>query len=96
MSEGSLVIDTNAVLRYLLRDNEKQYIVTNDLFEAIKIGNKKAVLLESVLTECLYVLTKFYTVPKSSCHFKVKTSDGKDLYIGGGLNTILKLITMET
>lgn len=29
---------------------------------------------------------KFYPVPKSSCHFKVKTSDGKELYIGGGLN----------
>ncbi len=29
---------------------------------------------------------KFYPVPKSSCHFKVKTADSKDLYVGGGLN----------
>lgn len=29
---------------------------------------------------------KFYPVPKSSCHFKVKTPDGKELFVGGGLN----------
>jgi hypothetical protein len=29
---------------------------------------------------------KFYPVPKSSCHFKVVTPDGKVLFIGGGLN----------
>ena len=27
---------------------------------------------------------KFYPVPKSSCHFKVTTPEGKELYIGGG------------
>ncbi len=29
---------------------------------------------------------KFYPVPKSSCHFKVKTPDGKELFVGGGMN----------
>lgn len=29
---------------------------------------------------------KFYPVPKSSCHFKVQTPDGKELFVGGGLN----------
>jgi len=29
---------------------------------------------------------KFYPVPKSSCHFKVKTKSGKELFVGGGLN----------
>jgi hypothetical protein len=29
---------------------------------------------------------KFYPVPKSSCHFKVTTKEGKVLFIGGGLN----------
>lgn len=29
---------------------------------------------------------KFYPVPKSSCHFKVTTPEGKTLFIGGGLN----------
>jgi len=29
---------------------------------------------------------KFYPVPKSSCHFKVRMPGGKDVYVGGGLN----------
>ncbi len=29
---------------------------------------------------------KFYPVPKSSCHFKVTTPEGKVLMVGGGLN----------
>jgi hypothetical protein len=29
---------------------------------------------------------KFYPVPKSSCHFRVTTPEGKTLFVGGGLN----------
>ena len=29
---------------------------------------------------------KFYAVPKSSCHFKVTTSEGKELVVGGGID----------
>jgi len=29
---------------------------------------------------------KIYPVPKSSCHFKIETPQGKELFIGGGLN----------
>ncbi|MCK5809387.1 cache domain-containing protein [bacterium] len=29
---------------------------------------------------------KFYSVPKSSCHFKVTLSDGRELFVGGGID----------
>jgi len=29
---------------------------------------------------------KFYPVPKSSCHFKVTTPEGKEYFVGGGIN----------
>jgi hypothetical protein len=29
---------------------------------------------------------KFYPVPKASCHFKVKTPEGNELLVGGGIN----------
>jgi len=29
---------------------------------------------------------KFYPVPKSSCHFMVRMPNGKDVYVGGGIN----------
>lgn len=28
----------------------------------------------------------FYPIPKSSCHFKVTTPEGKELYVGGGMD----------
>jgi len=35
-----------------------------ELFEKVRTGEEKAVILESVLVECVYVLTKFYKVPQ--------------------------------
>jgi hypothetical protein len=29
---------------------------------------------------------KFYPVPKSSCHFKVKMPDGREVFVGSGIN----------
>jgi len=29
---------------------------------------------------------KFYPVPKSSCHFKVRTPEGEELFVGGGID----------
>lgn len=56
--------DTNAVLRYLLQDRPEQFEQAKRYFEAVRTGQEKALLLESVLVECVYVLTKFYRVPK--------------------------------
>lgn len=61
--------DTNIVLRYLLHDNAEQFAAAETFFEQVRNGNKRAVILESVLVECLYVLTKFYKVPRSDASF---------------------------
>ena len=29
---------------------------------------------------------RFYAVPKSSCHFRVTTPEGKEIFVGGGIN----------
>jgi predicted nucleic-acid-binding protein len=56
--------DTNVVIRYLLRDNAEQFAAAESFFEEVRIGKKRAVILESVIVECLYVLTKFYGIPR--------------------------------
>lgn len=56
--------DTNAVLRYLLRDVPAQFEQAADFFEQVRTGKKKIVLFESVLVECIYILTKYYKVPQ--------------------------------
>lgn len=64
--------DTNAILRYLLADEPHFYEKANRLFEKVRAGQEKVVILESVLVECVYVLTKFYRVPKKEVSDKMR------------------------
>ena len=56
--------DTNVILRYLLCDQKDLYQRANAFFEGVRAGAVQAVILESILTECVYVLTKFHKVPR--------------------------------
>jgi predicted nucleic-acid-binding protein len=58
-------------LRYLLRDHEAHYAQAHEFFEAVREGKRHAQLLEGVLVECIYVLTKFYQVPRSEAAGKL-------------------------
>jgi predicted nucleic-acid-binding protein len=60
----SILPDTNVILRYLLKDNENLYKMISSKIEEIRLGNRHAIILEGVLIECIYVLTKFYNVPR--------------------------------
>lgn len=61
---GSVLPDTNVILRYLLKDVPAQFAQAERFFEEVRIGRTKAVILESVVVECVYILLKFYHVPK--------------------------------
>src|SRR4030042_4418881 len=56
--------DSNVLLRYLLGDNPAQSPAAEELFEKVRAGREKALILESVLVECVYVLCKYYRVPR--------------------------------
>lgn len=60
---GSLP-DTNTIIRYLVADSPALYAKAKDFFDKVKHGSVKAVILESVIAECIYVLTKIYKVPR--------------------------------
>lgn len=64
MRDRIILPDTNVILRYLLRDNADMYEKAFDFFENVRTAHKKAIILEGVLLETVYVLTKFYKVPK--------------------------------
>jgi len=57
--------DTNVILRYLLADHKEMYEKILPFFEDLKKGKKKAVILEGVILETFYVLTKIYSVPQA-------------------------------
>jgi len=64
--------DTNVILRYLLGDEPNLYKKASDFFEMVRLGEEKAIILESILVECIYVLIKFYKIPKEEVIDKLK------------------------
>lgn len=57
-------LDTNVILRHLLGDHSDLSARANEFLEGVREGQTSAVLTEGVLMESVYVLTKFYKVPK--------------------------------
>ncbi|MBI5345093.1 MAG: PIN domain-containing protein [Deltaproteobacteria bacterium] len=78
--------DTNTILRYLIGDEPRLYEKAAKIFEKVRVGEEKAIILESVLVECVYVLTKYYKVPKKDAsaklrellHYKGVANDDRD------------------
>ena len=56
--------DTNTIVRYLAADDPALHAKAKLFFDEVKDGSIRAVILESVIAECVYVLTKIYKVPK--------------------------------
>lgn len=56
--------DTNIIIRYLIGDDAPLFGKAKSFFDEVKSGNIKAVILESVIAECIYVLTRIYKVPR--------------------------------
>src|SRR5215469_4793926 len=54
------LVDTSLIIRYLVREQEKQAAAADKLFEACEAGEIKLVLLPEVLAECVFVLQSFY------------------------------------
>jgi len=73
------LIDTNVVLRHVLNDDPQQAAAVRSVFDALRSGEKAALLLESVLAECVYILLQYYEVPKSEV---VEKLDGVLRYPG--------------
>jgi predicted nucleic-acid-binding protein len=57
--------DTNILIRYLTRDVESLFVKAKAFFDKVKDGSAKAIVIESVIAESIYVLTKIYKVPKN-------------------------------
>jgi len=65
------VVDTNVLLRYLLADHAEHYQRARSFMEEVKQGIQRVYLAESVLTECVFVLQKFYKVPRERISYEL-------------------------
>ncbi len=62
--KNTYVVDANVVLRYLLSDHPEHYQKAVQFMGQVKLGVVEAFIPEGVLVECVYVLLKFYQVPR--------------------------------
>jgi predicted nucleic acid-binding protein len=62
--DKSILVDTNTILRYLLKDVPDLYEKAETLFKRVRTGEQKIEVTEGVLAEAVYVLLKYYRVPK--------------------------------
>jgi predicted nucleic-acid-binding protein len=59
------LIDTNVVLRYLLGDHPEFSPKAEAFMFDVSKGVKKAEILDIVIVECIYVMEKYYEIPKT-------------------------------
>jgi predicted nucleic-acid-binding protein len=63
--EKVYLIDTNVILRYLLNDHKRFSPKAKAFMQDVAEGLKKAELLSVVVVECVYVMEKYYHIPKN-------------------------------
>jgi predicted nucleic-acid-binding protein len=76
---SAVLVDTNAILRYLLKDVPDLYAKAEGLFARVRTGEQAIEITEGVLAETVYVLLKYYRVPKEQA---VETLSALLLYKG--------------
>ena len=63
--EKVYLIDTNVILRYLLNDHKRFSPKAKKFMQDVAEGFNRAELLSVVVVECVYVMEKFYEIPKN-------------------------------
>jgi len=56
----TIVLDTNIILRFVVKDNKSQYDIAKRIFRDIEDGKNKAQISLLVLNETTWMLEKYY------------------------------------
>ena len=59
------LVDTNVILRFLMGDHEVFSPKAEIFMEKIQKGRIKAEVITPVIIECVYVMEKFYKIPRN-------------------------------
>ncbi|CAA6801813.1 MAG: Predicted nucleic acid-binding protein, contains PIN domain [uncultured Sulfurovum sp.] len=59
------LIDTNIIIRFLVGDHEEHLHIATEIFTKVERGEIEVEILEAVVMEALFVMVKFYKLPKS-------------------------------
>ena len=90
--QSNVLLDTNIVIRFLIKDGGKHYIESKRIFRDIKEKKFKAELLDVVVAEIVYVLHSFYKHTKEDIANKLKDLFSQDnIYIENKLIVFMAL-----
>ncbi len=67
------LLDANVIIRFLIGDDARFLAQSKTIFEQIESSKIQAEVLEGVLMESYFVLTKFYKIPKNDVINDLKT-----------------------
>jgi len=84
------LIDTNVIVRFLVGDHKEHLIESTKIFESIESRKIEVEILDSVLMEVLFVLVKFYKLPKAEV-----VNDLKSIIAMEGVVNTNKVILVE-
>jgi len=59
-----ILLDTNVIVRFLVRDNQEHFIKAVEVFQDIEELNTQAYLMDFILAEVVYVLKRIYKFDK--------------------------------
>lgn len=65
------IIDANVILRFLLADDEKQFLKAKGFIQKLEYGEEEALLTEIVFAEVVWVLHKVYDIPRAEISEKL-------------------------
>ncbi|MBA1438005.1 MAG: PIN domain-containing protein [Epsilonproteobacteria bacterium] len=67
------LLDTNIIIRFLVGDHEKHLSECINIFKDIECAKLQVEILDGVLMEAFFVLTKFYKLPTNEVIDDLKT-----------------------
>ena len=67
------LLDTNVIIRFLVGDHKEHLEKSIEIFTAIEQAKIQVELLDGVIMEAFFVLTKFYKLPKAEVINDLKT-----------------------
>ena len=77
------LLDTNIIIRFLVGDHKEHLAKSIEIFKKIESAKLQTIILDGVLMEVFFVLTKFYKLPKEEVINDLKTI----LALSGIINT---------
>jgi predicted nucleic acid-binding protein len=86
------IIDANIILRFLLADEEKQFLKAKAFIQKLEYGEDEALLTEIVFAEVVWVLHKVYDIPRK----EISEQFSKLLYYSGIKTIISKEVFIES